>query len=127
MLCAAVLALTSGGCGDGDRDGDRPQVANPSVEEVKACLAEAGLKAQGGAAEPLPGDQDAPDVGELIVPPSGVFIAFYSSEGLADRLAEQISRNGEVTRHGRISVLYVDGAELPALSTDDREKIESCV
>jgi hypothetical protein len=119
-LLAAVLVAGLAGCGGG-------QAKNPTVEQVKACLHDAGLGAQGGATTPLPGDDNAPDVGEIVVPPSGVFIAFYSSAARAARLAKSIAANGELSRHGGITVLYSHAAGLPPLAPSDRKKIEACV
>jgi hypothetical protein len=121
-ITLVALALLAGCGGPSDA---RP---SPGPEEFKACLEDAGLSAQGGTTKPLPGDEDAPDVGELIVPPSGVFVAFYSTADRATRAARKIERNGELTRHGQITILYANRAELlPPLDPKDREKIENCV
>jgi hypothetical protein len=96
---------------------------NPAF--VKNCLTLAGLPVQGGAAEHLPGDTDGPDVGEIIT--SGAFIAFYSSSALANRRAREIARNGEVSRHGKVTVLYVHAPDFPSATDAQRAAIESCV
>jgi hypothetical protein len=124
-LLAAALALPAG-CG-ADEPEDRP---SPSVTAVKRCLEKAGLTVEGGAfGSARPDDEDAPDVGELVVP--GAFLAFYSTEALADRLAPGIRKNaerldGDLRRHGKITVLFVS-TEGFATTGDQRVRIEGCV
>jgi hypothetical protein len=64
-----------------------------------------------------------PDLGEVIT--TGAFIAFYSSDELADRHARGL--DGEVSRHGKVTVLYVSDVDFPAATDAQRRTIEGCV
>jgi hypothetical protein len=110
---AILLPLLLAGCGS-----DAP----PSVEAVTTCLKEKRVPVTGGPAEPAPGDDDAPDRGELIVP--GAFIAFYSTEEVADKLAAGVEANAKrikatVERRGTVTVIFTD--------TRSRDEIDSCL
>ncbi len=110
---AVLLPLLFASCG-----GDEP----PSIGTVKSCLEGKGLRVTGGAGKPAPGDKDAPDRGELVT--AGAFIAFYSSEELADKLATGVEANAKrikatVEREGEVTVIYTDA--------QTRDEIESCL
>jgi hypothetical protein len=115
------------GCGHGASEKDNRLVVTlvRTPGAVKKCLADRGLPATGGAAKPAREDTNAPDVGEVIT--AGAFIAFYSSARLADRRAREIAHNGTVSRHGRITVLYVSAPDFPAADKAQRKAIEACV
>jgi hypothetical protein len=102
-----LLLFCTAGCGDNHTR--RASVAAEPTS-VKQCLVKAGLRVTGGAARPIPGDDDAPDRGELIT--SGTFIAFYSSSTRAAKLAPAVRArarhyHGTVSRRGAITVLYL--------------------
>ena len=99
-------------CGQGDE--------RTSMATVQKCLEDEGLQVR--AAKPGPGDDDAPDRGELIT--RGAFIAFYSSSERAEELADAVRGNadrvhGDVARYDDVTVLYLPNAE--------RDPIENCV
>jgi hypothetical protein len=112
---AALLPLLLLGCGGGDA---KP----PSIGAVKTCLHDKGLRVIGGPGAPAPDDTNAPDRGELIT--TGAFIAFYSSEQVAERLSKGVKANAAgksltVDRRGAVTIVYI--------STQSKDKIEACL
>jgi hypothetical protein len=112
---AALLPLMLLGCGGDDT---KPR----SIGAVKTCLRDEGLRVIGGPSAPAPDDTNAPDRGELIT--TGAFIAFYSSEQVAERLSKGVKANAAgkrltVDRKGAVTVLYID--------TRSRGQIEACL
>lgn len=123
FVLGALVGMAIAGCGS------TGPPSNPSVAEVKGCLIEGGLQVRGGEFKPHPDDDNAPDVGQLVMP-NGTFIAFYSSEARANRFAASLRKNAErlggtTTRHGTITVLYTKGAPGSTGRPDDR--VEDCV
>jgi hypothetical protein len=91
-----------------------------TLASVQKCLEDEGLEVR--AAMPRPGDDDAPDRGQLIT--NGAFVAFYSSSDRAERPAAEIRKRaeqvrGEVARYDEVSVLYLPNAK--------RDTIDNCV
>jgi hypothetical protein len=94
----------------------------PSIAGVKKCLEAQSLEVIGGEGAPSPGDTDAPDRGELVT--RGAFIAFYSSEALADKLAGGVESSakgagGNFKRYGPVTVVFTD--------TSSQDEIETCL
>ena len=101
------------------------------MAEVKACLEERGLEVLGSELPRRADDRDAPDVGELVVG-GGTFVAFYSSEARADRLARALRAaaarlGGVTTRHGKITVLYTKQPGLTGSTGKPDDRVEGCV
>jgi hypothetical protein len=114
MALLAATCISLGACGGNDEP--------TSIAGVKECLADKGLRTQGGAHTPDPQDTDAPDRGELIT--EGAFVTFYSSSNRADQLKSGVRENSkqagaEVARYGDVTVVYLPDAE--------RDKVEACV
>jgi hypothetical protein len=113
----AGMAVTAGvgwlgACGQSDEP--------TAIAEVQKCLEDAGMEVR--AAQPEPGDDDAPDRGELVT--TGAFVAFYSSSDRAEELAAEVRENaeqarGDVARYGDVTVLYLPDAK--------RDTIENCL
>lgn len=123
FAAAGLIAMAVAGCGK------TAAPDNPSVAQVKACVSKHGLRVRGGEARPSPGDANAPDIGELVIQ-NGTFVAFYSDQARANRLADSVRKNAErlhgtITRHGRITVVYTRVA--PGSTGKPDARIEGCV
>ena len=117
VLSAAVLAAGCGGGGD-----------PVGIEEAKRCLVEHEDEFRVmGPLDGERGDEDAPDRTLMVGgAQASAYLAYYDDAKRAESLTRELEEaakayDGRVDRHGRLTIIWTNGAD-----SSQASKIEAC-